>query len=168
MFIYSRIFVCFNQYFTSSNVFVSFRYRNNSILKPYYRRTCIMVDIPTPDKSVSRSQIRSKFLSVYLSYFEFLSVYFKYFWVFCLIISDIFEFFVCLFQVFLSFLSVYFRYFWIFCLIISDIFEFFVCLFKILLSFCLFISVIFEFFVLLILDIFEVLCPLVELYQGAG
>ena len=39
-------YFCFDQYFTSLNVFVSFRYRNNSISKLYYRRTCIIVDIP--------------------------------------------------------------------------------------------------------------------------
>ena len=36
----------FDQYFSFLNVFVSFRYRNNSISKLYYRRTCIIVDIP--------------------------------------------------------------------------------------------------------------------------
>ena len=36
----------FDQYFSFLNFFVSFRYRNNSISKPFYRRTCIIVDIP--------------------------------------------------------------------------------------------------------------------------
>ena len=37
----------FNQYLTFVNIFVSFPYRNNSILKLYYQRTCIIVDIPS-------------------------------------------------------------------------------------------------------------------------
>jgi len=37
----------FDQYFLFLNVFVSFRYRNNSISMLYYRRTCMIVDIPT-------------------------------------------------------------------------------------------------------------------------
>ena len=48
MFIYFWTFYfCFDQYFTSLNVFVSFRYQNNLISKLYFQRTCIIVDIPS-------------------------------------------------------------------------------------------------------------------------
>ena len=48
VFIYFWTFyICFDEYFTSFNVFVSFRYQNNSISKLYYQRNCIIIDIPT-------------------------------------------------------------------------------------------------------------------------
>ena len=47
LFYFKTFYFCFDQYFSFLNDFVSFRYRNNSISKLYYLRTCIIVDIPT-------------------------------------------------------------------------------------------------------------------------
>ena len=46
LFIFESFYFPFDQYLTFLNVFVSFCYQNNSILKLYYRRTCIIFDIP--------------------------------------------------------------------------------------------------------------------------
>ena len=48
-------YFAFDHSFTFLNVFVSFCYWNNSISMLYYRRTCIIVDIPTPEIAIANT-----------------------------------------------------------------------------------------------------------------
>ena len=52
------LYFAFDHSFTFLSVFVSFHYRNNSISKLYYRRTCIIVDIPTPRCKMNIKKIK--------------------------------------------------------------------------------------------------------------